>query len=62
MLPTDSTESTFITSAIVASKRRKVCCYDVPSTFVNMDVDKDVLMVLKGELATMLLQIAPGVY
>ena len=61
-LPTVSTESTLIMAAIVASKRRKVCCYDVPSTFVNMDVDKDVLMVLKGELATMLLQIAPGVY
>jgi hypothetical protein len=43
-------ESTFITGAIVASKRRKVRCYDVPSAFVNTDVDKDVLMVLKGEL------------
>jgi hypothetical protein len=59
--PTISTESMFIMTAIAASKRRKVCCYDVPSAFVNMDVDKDVLMVLKGELATMLLEIAPEV-
>jgi hypothetical protein len=55
------TESTFITGAIVASKRRKVKCYDVPSAFVNTDVDKDVLMVLKGELAEMIIQIAPQV-
>ncbi len=57
-----STESTFITGAIAASERRKVRCYDVPSAFVNTDVDEDVLMVLKGELATMLLEIAPQTY
>ncbi len=37
--PTVSTESTLITGAIAASKRRKVRCYDVPSAFVNTDVD-----------------------
>ncbi len=61
-LPTISTESTFITAAIAASKRRKVRCYDIPSAFVNTDVDEDVLMVLKGELAEMMVQIAPQVY
>jgi hypothetical protein len=60
-LPTISTESTFITAAIAASKRRKVRCYDIPSAFVNTDVD-DVLMVLKGELAEMMVQIVPQVY
>jgi hypothetical protein len=61
-LPTVSTELTFITAAITASKRRKVRCYDVPSAFVNTDVDEDMLMILKGELATMLMKIAPEVY
>jgi hypothetical protein len=61
-LPTVSTESTFITAAIAASKKRKVRCYDIPSAFVNTDVDEDVLMVLKGELAEMMVQIAPQVY
>jgi hypothetical protein len=61
-LPTVSTESTFITAAIAASKRRKVRCYDIPSAFVNTVVDEDVLMVLKGELADMMVQIAPQVY
>jgi hypothetical protein len=34
----------------------------MPSAFVNMDVNKDVLMVLKGELAAMMEQIAPQIY
>jgi hypothetical protein len=56
------TESTFIMAAIAASENKKVRCYDVLSTFVNTDVNKDVLMVLKGKLATMLLNIVPEVY
>ena len=32
------------------------------SAFVNTDVDKDIVMVLKGELAEMMVQIAPQVY
>ncbi len=61
-LPTVSTESTFITAAVAASKKRKMWCYNVPSAFVNTDVNEDVLMVLKGELVMMLLKIAPEVY
>jgi hypothetical protein len=60
--PTVLTKSIFITGAIAARERRKVRCYDVPSAFVNTDVDKDVLMVLKGELAERMIQIAPQVY
>ncbi len=60
--PTVSTEMAFITVAIAVNKKRKVRCYDVPSTFVNTDVDEDVLMVLKGELADMMVQITPQVY
>ncbi len=61
-LPTISTELTFITAAIAASERRKVRCYDIPSAFVNTHVDEDVLVVLKGELKEMMVQIAPQVY
>ncbi len=60
--PTVSTESVFITSATAASEKRKVRCYDTPSAFVNTDVDEDVLMVLKGELAEMMIQITPQTY
>jgi len=59
---TVSTESMFITSAIAASKKRHVQCYDVPSAFVNTDVDENVLLVLKGELAEMMVHIAPQIY
>ncbi len=60
--PTVSTESTFVMAAIAANKKRKVRCFDIPSACVNTDVDEDVLMVLKGELADMMIQIAPQVY
>ncbi len=59
--PTVSTESTFITATIAATEKRKVRCYDVPSAFVNMEVDEDVIMVLKGDLADMMVQIAPEI-
>jgi hypothetical protein len=55
-LPTVSNELTFITASIMAKEKRMVRCYDVPSAFVNPDVDKEVLMVLKGELAEMMVQ------
>jgi hypothetical protein len=61
-LPTVSTESTFITTTIVAKERRKVRCYNVPSAFVYTDVNKDMIMVLKEELADMMIQIALEVY
>jgi hypothetical protein len=60
--PTVFIESVFIMSAIAVSEKRKVRCYDIPSAFVNTDVDEDVLMVLKGELAEMMIQIAPQTY
>ncbi len=34
----------------------------MPSAFVNTNVDEEVIMVLKGELAEMMIQIAPKVY
>jgi hypothetical protein len=34
----------------------------MPSAFVNTDIDKDVLMVLKGELVVMMEQIALQIY
>ena len=61
-LPTVSMELTFVTTTIAAKEGRKVRCYNVPSAFMNTDVDKDIIMVLKGELADSMTQIAPEVY
>ena len=58
--PTVLMESTFIKAWIAAHEQRVVRCYDIP--FVNTDVDEDMIMVLKGELAEMMIQIAPEVY
>ncbi len=55
-------ESIFITAVIAANKKRQARCYDITSAFINMDLDKDVLMVLKDELAEMMMQIVPQVY
>jgi hypothetical protein len=60
--PTVSTELTFITATIAAKEGRKVRCYDVLSAFVSTDVDEDVIKVMKGELADMMVQITPEVY
>jgi hypothetical protein len=54
-LPTILAESTYISAKIAASKRRKVRCFDIPSAFVNTDIDEDALMVLKGELTEMII-------
>jgi hypothetical protein len=56
------TKSMFITSAIAASEKRHVRCYDVPSAFVNTDIDVNVLLVLKGELAEMMVHITPQIH
>jgi hypothetical protein len=60
--PTISTKSMLITSAIAISKKRHVKCYNVPSAFVNIDVDENLLMVMKGKLAEMMVHIVPQIY
>ncbi len=57
-MPTVSTVLVFITCAIAASEKRNIRCYDILSAFVNTDVEEDMLVVLKGELADMMIQIA----
>jgi hypothetical protein len=51
VLLTVSKKSTFITAMIAAKEMKKVGYYDIPSTFINTDVDEEVIMILKGELA-----------
>ena len=49
------TESMFITASIAANEGQDFRCYDMLSAFINTKVDKDVIMVLKGELADMMI-------
>jgi hypothetical protein len=55
VLPTVSMKSTFITATIAAHMKRAVHCYDIPSTFVNTDTNKEALMVLKRKLAELMI-------
>ena len=61
-LPTVLTGSTFVTAMVAANERRKVRCYDIPHAFVNTDVNRDIIMGLKGEVSELMIQIAPEVY
>ena len=60
--PTVANESVFITSVIAANEKRFVRCYDVTGAFLHTESDENVLMVLRGELAEMMLHIAPQIY
>ena len=60
--PTVANESVFVTSVIAAHKKRLVRCYDVPGGFLHTEYDENVLMVLRGELAEMMVHIAPQIY
>ena len=60
--PTVANDSVFITSVIEAHEKRSVRCYDVPEAFLYTESDENVLMVLRGELAEMMVHIAPQIY
>ncbi len=62
MLPTMSTRLVFIACTIAVSEKWNVRCHNILSLFVNTDVDEDELMVLKGELVGMMIQIASQTY
>ena len=55
-------ESVFITLVIADHKKIFVRCYDVPGAFLHTESDENVLMVLRGELAEMMIHIAPQIY
>ena len=57
-----ATESVFLTCLISAFERRHDRSYDVPSAFVNTDLDKEIDMVLRGNLAELLVKLAPDIY
>ena len=60
--PTVMNESTFLTAGIAAYEKRHMRTGDVPAAFVNTTTDEDVLMVLRGELAELMIKLEPRVY
>ena len=60
--PTPHLESVLLSAGIAAWERRMVRCFDVLSAFPTTDTDEEVIMVLKGDLADLLVQLALGLY
>ena len=63
--PTVARESVIISAVIDAHERRHVGTYDIPGAFLTADCDVDddeVIMILKGRLAEMMIQVSPSLY
>jgi hypothetical protein len=60
--PTVATESVMITAAIEAYELRRVITLDIPGAFLHAELDEDVIMLLKGELAEMMVMVDPKLY
>jgi hypothetical protein len=60
--PTVMGDSVMITSAIEAHEKRKVITLDIPGAFLNADLDEEVIMLLRGELAELMVTIDPVLY
>jgi hypothetical protein len=56
--PTVMNDSVMITSAIEAHEGRKV----VPGAFLHADLDEEVVMLLRGQLADLMVQVDPELY
>ena len=55
-------ESVSITSVIAAHEKRFVRCYDEPGALLHTEYDENVLVVLREELADMMVHITPQIY
>ena len=55
-------ESVFITAAIDAHERRDIAVTDIPGAFLHTESDEKVLVILRGEMALALCEVAGAVY
>jgi hypothetical protein len=60
--PTVATESVFTTAAIEAHEGRRVAVFDIPGAYLHTKTDEDVIMVLEGPLAELMVKVAPSLY
>jgi hypothetical protein len=60
--PTVMNDSVMITSAIEAHEGRKVVTMDIPGAFLHADLDEEVVMLLRGQLADLMVQVDPELY
>ena len=60
--PTVSTDAVIITSTIEAHEGRDVSVIDLPNAFLSADNNEQTLLLLKGNLAELMVQIDPQMY
>ena len=60
--PTVSNEGVMITCAIEAHQRSDVACVDIPGAFLHDATNEEIVMLLKGPLAEMMVMIKPELY
>lgn len=60
--PTVMTNSVNILSAIDAHEGQSVVTLDIPGAFLHTDLDKEVAMQLRGQLADLMVQVDPELY
>ena len=53
--PTPHLKSVLLLAEIAAWERYEVRCFDIPSAFPTTDTNKEVIMVLKGDLTDLLI-------
>ena len=59
---TVSIESVMIMAAIEAFALLRVITLDIPGAFLNAELDKDIIMLLKGELAELMVIVNPKLF
>jgi hypothetical protein len=57
-----STEAIFLTALIEALEERDVACFHIPGAFLHAETDEDVIMLLKGRLAELMVMVEPSLY
>ena len=60
--PTVSTDGVLITSAIEAHEGRHIAMCDLPCAYLNTDNNEETIMLLKGKLAELMVQVDPKLY
>jgi hypothetical protein len=55
-------DSVMITSAIDAHEERVIKTMDIPGAFLHADLDEEVIMLLRGQLADLMVQVDPELY
>ena len=58
--PTVATDSIFLTGVIDAKEQRAIAILDIANVFLHAENDEKILMLLRGRLAEMMVQVYPS--